>query len=110
MQLDIQARSFSLTEALRDHVQRRIGFALGTLEEHIQRIVVRLVDINGPKGGDDKQCRIQIILERQADVVIEDTEADMYVAIDRATDRAGRTVGRRVSRLRDLQRTRQPVT
>jgi len=36
--------------------------------------------------------------------VIEDTEADLYVAVDRATDRAGRTVGRRLARQRDRGR------
>ena len=34
-------------------------------------------------------------------VVIEDTEADLYVAIDRAADRAERAVTRRLERLRE---------
>ncbi|MDH5181013.1 MAG: HPF/RaiA family ribosome-associated protein [Gammaproteobacteria bacterium] len=101
MQIDIQTRSFSLTDALREHVNRRIGFTLGTRDDYIQRIVVRLEDINGPRGGADKLCRLQIVLDQLPDVVIEDTEEDMYVAIDRATDRAGRTVSRKISRQRD---------
>lgn len=104
MQIDIQARSFSLTEALRDYTKRRLGFALSSRNEHIQRVRVRLSDINGPRGGDDKQCHIQVILSHLPDVIIEDTEADMYDAIDRAVDRAGRTVGRRLSRQRDKRR------
>jgi len=40
-------------------------------------------------------------LPHHPDVVIEDTEMDLYAAIDRAADRAGRTVGRRLSRQRD---------
>ena len=104
MQIDIQARIFSLTEALREHVTRRLGFALGTRDEHIQRVLVRLSDINGPRGGDDKQCHIQIVLAQLPDVVIEDTEADLYRAIDRAADRAGRTLGRRLSRQREQLR------
>lgn len=105
MQIDIQVSSFSLTDALRDHVKRRLAFALSTRDEHIRRVVVRLSDINGPRGGDDKQCRIQVILNHLRDVIIEDTEADMYAAIDRAADRAGRTVGRRLSRQRNRFRT-----
>jgi len=34
--------------------------------------------------------------------VIEDIEADLYVAIDRATDRAGRTVVRQIDRQQTL--------
>jgi ribosomal subunit interface protein len=105
MQIDIQARNFSLTKALRSHIKRRLKFALSTRNDHIQRINVRLSDINGPRGGEDKCCHIQVVLPQLADVVIEDTEADMYAAIDRAADRAGRTVGRRLSRKRDIDRT-----
>ncbi|MGB5398154.1 MAG: HPF/RaiA family ribosome-associated protein [Gammaproteobacteria bacterium] len=107
MQIDIQARNFSLTNALRGHVERRLGFALSSRHDHIQRIMVRLSDINGPRGGEDKCCHIQVVLPQLSDVVIEDTEVDMYTAIDRAADRAGRTVGRRLARQRDYGRVRQ---
>ncbi len=106
MQIEIQARNFSLTEALRGHIQRRLGFALSTRYEHIKRILVRLSDINGPRGGNDKCCLIQVVLPGQADVVIEDTESNLYVAIDRAADRVSRTVTRRLGRLRDKGRAR----
>ena len=105
MQIDIQARNFPLTDALHDHIERRLGFALSTRDNHIRRIIVRLSDINGPRGGADKCCHIQVVLNHLTDVVIEDTEADLYVAIDRASDRAGRTVGRRLDRQRIKQRT-----
>ena len=105
MQIDIQARNFSLTNALRNHIERRLGFALGTRDEHIQRVIVHLSDINGPRGGKDKCCHIQVVLPQLTDVVIEDVESDMYAAIDRASDRAGRTVGRRLSRQRDNSRS-----
>ncbi|MCW8933708.1 MAG: HPF/RaiA family ribosome-associated protein [Gammaproteobacteria bacterium] len=104
MQIDIQARNFSLTQALRSYIERRLAYALGTRDEHIQRIQVRLSDINGPRGGEDKCCHIQVVLPHLADVIIEDIEVDMYAAIDRATDRAGRTVGRKLSRQRHNNR------
>lgn len=105
MQIDIQARNFPLTSALRGHIERRLGFALSTRDDHILRITVRLSDINGPRGGADKCCHIQVVLPHLPDVVIEDTEADLYAAIDRAADRAGRTVGRRLARHRDRSRS-----
>jgi ribosomal subunit interface protein len=99
MQLEIQARDFQLTEALRAYIERRLSFALSSRYEQIQRIVVRLSDINGTRGGIDKRCQIQVKLPRLRDIVIEDTESDLYVAIDRATDRVSRTVARRLARL-----------
>ena len=98
MHLDIVARNFELTDAIDGYVQRRIGFALSSRFEQIKEIRVRLQDINGPRGGIDKCCPIQIRLPRMRDIVIEDIEANLYVAIDRATERAARTVNRRLSR------------
>lgn len=101
MLIEIQTRNFPLTKALRGHIQRRLDFALSTRHEHIERILVTLSDINGPRGGADKCCQIQIILPRLKDVVIEDIESDLYDAINRAADRASRTVARKISRERD---------
>jgi len=105
MQIDIQARNFPMTRALNDHIKRRLGFALSASAEHIRRVLVRLNDINGPRGGADKCCHIQIMLGRLPDVVIKDTEADLYTAIDRAADRAGRTAVRRLAKHRNKGRS-----
>lgn len=104
MQIEIQAREFTLTEALGTYIKRRINFVLSSRYEQIKRIRVCVSDINGPRGGVDKSCRIQICLPLLRDIVIEDTESNLYVAIDRAADRAGRTVNRRLSRLQKKNR------
>lgn len=105
MQIDIQARNFPLTDALRSHIKRRLGFSLSSIEFHIHRVLVWLSDIDGPRGGADKRCHIQVVLTHIPDVVIKDTESDIYIAIDRATDRVGRTTKTRLSQLRIKGRT-----
>lgn len=105
LQIDIQASHFSVTDALRRHAERRLRFALTFCDEHIQRIVMRLSDVNGPRGGPDKCCHLQVILIGYHDVVVDDVESDLYVAIDRAANRAARTVRRRLTRRRDRART-----
>ena len=107
MKIDLQARHFSATKALRNHVTRRLGFALSAGAEHIQRVLVKLSADNGPRGSVDKRCQIQLVLPRQPDIVIEDSEANLYVAIDRAANRAGRTLRRRLARHRDAHRALQ---
>jgi len=110
MQIDIQARDFSLTDALRNHAERRLRIALTCCDDHIQKIVMRLSDINGPRGGRDKRCHLQVVLAGLPDVLVEDIETDMYVAIDRATDRAGRTLVRKIERQKSLHRhSRSPL-
>lgn len=102
MQIDIQSRHFSLTDSLRNHSEKRLYSALSCCGDHIQRVVMHLSDINGPRGGEDKRCHLQVVLAGLPDVVIEDIETDLYVAIDRATDRAGRTVVRKIGRQQTL--------
>ena len=109
MNIEIQTRHFMLTEGIHDHVRRRLSFALGSRFHQVKRIIVRLSDINGPRGGNDKRCHIQISLPRQADVVIEDVQSDLYLAVSRAADRANRTISRRLSRLRRRNRDGRAV-
>lgn len=104
MKINIQAQNFTLTKAIRSHITRRLGFALSARSEYISHIKVNLSDINGPRGGVDKRCQIMVVLPKLPDVVIEDKEVDLYVAIDRAVDRASRTVDRRLNRRRDMFR------
>ncbi len=101
MQIVIKASNFTLTDALRDHAERRVRFALTFFCTHIQRIVMQLSDINGPRGGVDKCCNLRVVLAGLNDVVVNDIETDLYVAIDRASNRAGRTVRRQLARRRD---------
>ncbi|HUX63481.1 HPF/RaiA family ribosome-associated protein [Sulfuricella sp.] len=101
MQIHIQSQGFTLTDALRDHAEYRLRFGLTHASDHIRRVEMRLSDINGPRGGADKRCSIVVALESLPDVVIEDVESDLYVAIDRAADRASRSVARCLDRKRE---------
>jgi len=106
MRIDIKARGFDLTDGLREHTERRLRFALSWANHDVRTVTVCLSDINGPRGGEDKRCHIQVAFTGAQDAVIEDTEADLYVAIDRAVDRTERTVARRLERLREHHHNR----
>lgn len=93
----IHARGFALTDAIAQHVNSRVGFALARGGSRVARVVVRLSDVNGPRGGVDKRCLIEVRLDGLPAVVVEDLQSDLYVAIDRAAGRAGRTVNRRLA-------------
>lgn len=97
MRIAIQSRDFSLTEALEHHVHKRLDFTLARGARKVRRVDVRLSDLNGPRGGVDKRCQIEVRLEGLPVVVVEDIQSDLYTAIDRAASRAGRTVMRRLA-------------
>ena len=108
MRVDIQGRGFGLTAPLLEHTQRRLRFALTRTSDRIKRVVVRLGDKNGPRGGVDKFCRKQVSLGNPPLVLIEEVGVDLYATIDRATERAGRNLIERVKRLRGIARPALP--
>lgn len=101
MQINIQAQGFELTDDLREHTERHLRFALGWADDYLRQVSVHLSDESGPRGIKDQRCRIQIGFPSASNMVIEDIEADIHVAIDRAADRAGRSVAHHLERLRD---------
>ena len=102
MQFHIRTQGFELTDGIRDHIDRQLQFAFDWARHEVVKIFVRLSDINGPRGGNDKRCHVRIPLPRSREVIIEDTAPDLYVAIDRAIDRASRALDRRLSRQREF--------
>jgi len=96
MRLSIRARGLELSEELRDHVMRRIFFALSRVSPVLRRVDVTLEDVNGPKGGIDKVCRVRARGPGLREIVIEERASDVTVAVDLASSRVGRTVLRAV--------------
>ena len=104
MKLEVRGHQMLVSDAMRQHVERRLAFAIGRFAPRVRRTTVRLQDVNGPRGGVDKSCRIAVALPWSRDMVIEDADRDMYVAIDRAAERAARAIERHLARRRDVQR------
>ncbi len=99
MHLEIRAGNVELADAMRLHLERRLRFALGRFDDRIRKVTVRLKDLNGPKGGTDQQCRISLDLFPTGRLVLDEQSSDVIVAMDRAADRVGRAVARRIHRV-----------
>ncbi len=101
MRIGIRGRHIELTEALLAHVERRLRFALSRFGQKIRLAAAQLADINGPRGGVDKQCKVTVTLSPSGKVMVEATDADLHTAIDRAADRLERSVTRELRRRRE---------
>ncbi|HET6655708.1 MAG TPA: HPF/RaiA family ribosome-associated protein [Gammaproteobacteria bacterium] len=82
----------------RDYIRRRLARRMRKFDEVVERTSVRIEDINGPRGGVDKRCRIKVVLSGFPSVVVEEQHYSPKAAIDGALDRAERTVWRTVQR------------
>jgi ribosomal subunit interface protein len=99
MQIVIQSTGFSLADTFVNYYRQQLNQALAYCSGHVRHVVVRLSDTNVSRGCAQKRCHIQVKLAGIPDVVIEDTQTDLYAAIDRAVARTKRTVVRNVDRL-----------
>jgi ribosomal subunit interface protein len=94
MRLDLRSGNIEWTSALRAHLERRLQFALGRFGARVDRVSARIMDVNGNRGGADKSCRLTLRLDNGHRIWIEETQADLYAAIDRAADRLGENAAR----------------
>ena len=89
-------------QSLRDHIERRLTYALSRFGSRVNRVTVYLSDRNGPKGGIDKSCRIVVRLRGLGESVSVVDDTDWTVAVDRAATRAGHNVSRELEKKRDI--------
>jgi putative sigma-54 modulation protein len=97
MNLEFRTSNLQSSSPLEAHVVRKLDFALRRFSDRVERVLVRLVDINGPRGGSDKRCRIAASLSGAPSVIVEATHANAYVAITHATARLHTQVARMVA-------------
>ena len=88
----------------RAYVRRKLGMKLGKFARAIERVSVRIKDVNGPRGGIDKLCRIKVVLSALPSVVVEQQHASLQAAVDRALRRTESAVRRSVKRRRTRAR------
>jgi len=101
MNWKLHSNGLALDPSIKDHLDRRLSFALARFGERVSNADVYLSDINGPKGGIDKSCQIVVRLRGVGEVIAEVTDADWPVTVDRAAHRIGHNVARQLSRKRD---------
>lgn len=104
MNLEIRGRNLTVSDALREHCETRLHFALGRFSDQVTRISVRLMDQNGPRGGVDKSCQLTVHLRKARSIHIEDVNENLFAAVAEAADRASHAVARELSRSRPLSR------
>jgi ribosome-associated translation inhibitor RaiA len=97
MRYEIRRRGVKVTEGLQAHVAERLQLALARFAGSVGEVRVYLRDINGPRGGLDKECRI-VVVSRYGRVVVTGTDTDIHAAVTRTARRAGFAMRRRVKR------------
>jgi putative sigma-54 modulation protein len=90
-----------------EQVERLLETSLSKFSRRIARVEAWVVDLNGPRGGVDKSLRIRVHMRPRGSLFIEETDAEVRTAADRAADRAATAIARTLDRSRTLHRGRK---
>jgi hypothetical protein len=96
----IRATGAPVSATAKADMRRKLGRKLGRHALDIERTSVRIDDVNGPRGGIDKSCRIKIVLSALPSVVVVEQHESLHAAFDGALDRAQRAVREALKRRR----------
>lgn len=102
MQIIFESRDADGTR-LRNLSVERVRFALRRLSAMVPIAKVQFSDVNGPRGGIDKRCQVELKTEVAGTVVIASMARDWRTALDRSLARATRVL------TRSLQRSQKPA-
>lgn len=102
MQIIVESRD-ATSAGLRDLAVARVRFALRRLTALVPRARIQFSDVNGPRGGVDKRCQVELRTDGAGTVVIASLAPDGRTALDRSLARATRVL------TRSLQRNQKPV-
>ena len=100
MKIDVRMTTKHDSLALRRFAEHALGRKLSPRAGRIQRVSIRLSDVNGPKGGVDKVCIVRIGLRGGGEVSVRGESTGWYEAVSLAAMNARSVLDRRVGRQR----------
>jgi putative sigma-54 modulation protein len=110
--IDFVIRSVSATDptALRAYAERRLAFALRRFEHRARRVLVRVGDLNGPRGGVDSRCSITLRMRDGRHIDVEAVTAWPFASITLAAKRLNEVLRRGIEKAEQSMRRRHRST
>ena len=75
-----------------DSITDRMTRTLARFSDRISSVEVAIVDENGPRGGIDKQCRVNVVMPRLGQVSASAKHENPWAAFKQATERVRRMI------------------
>lgn len=107
MRVIVKSKSLPLSNTFKRDLESRLKRMHRKASESIQTICVSFADLNGPKGGKDKQCKLIVNLKGIPEILIVAKKDSVEKAFFEALKRANNTLSKRLKRQHHF--SRQPV-
>lgn len=106
MIISTSSHNVLMTSDLDDFVVQTLYAGLDRLSDKILSVDVFMKDINGPKGGVDKQVVVRMHLRNGRQLVVEAVADNLRSAVRQSTRRAKRAVNRSLRKSRRIEKLR----
>ncbi|OYW20847.1 MAG: hypothetical protein B7Z55_06685 [Planctomycetales bacterium 12-60-4] len=103
MRVNLTVKGVAKTPTLDRLLHHKLHYAFDQFGHWVRHVAMVLEDVNGPKGGVDKRCRVTVSVPRHPMVVVDGRGADLLAVVTDAIDR----VTQSLARLRDRRHTRR---
>jgi putative sigma-54 modulation protein len=101
MKVQVRFRGIEASRVLAAHVTGKVHQHLSRFGRQVRDVVVRLSDLNGPRGGRDKLCQIDAKGKGIGLLHLSEIQDDFYAGVDIALSRLGQAIGRNIERARE---------
>jgi putative sigma-54 modulation protein len=101
MKLIVQGKQMRVSEGLRRYAEEHVLMPLRRFyDNEAAELRVELGDVNGSKGGVDKECHLTLHMPGARTIQIEEATPDPYASMDAAADRLVRAAKKELQRMR----------
>ena len=100
MKIAVRFLGIPVSEALREHGERQAQSHLARFEKDLESVEIRIRDVNGPRGGEDMECKVSAKGPRLGFASLAELSGDAYHSVGLALMRLGRSVARTLERSR----------
>lgn len=97
---EVHAPDFEVPQDVQHYMHEKLAVKLHKVERFVIHVRAYLRDLNGSKGGIDKQCRLEAQLAGLETVTVLENGGDVRAVIDVTIDRFAEAVLKHVERMR----------
>jgi ribosome-associated translation inhibitor RaiA len=111
MEISIQTSGLHLsrveTDALREHVRKRIKETFARVARRISHVTVHLEDLDGPRGGKALHCLVKVGIDGATAVLAQGRDRNLFALVNRVSACAASNMFKRLKRRIDTSSFRR---
>lgn len=105
MRIDIQTTEMNLGQSFKQKLKTKITRLFQHNSRYIHQINITLRDVNGPKGGEDKLCKVNIFAGKGKHILVSVRQTSALKAATLAIRKANNSLQRQLGKARVIEHT-----